>query len=68
MSESMVKKARAELTAGGYILHEAFGGNKPAGYWILSCIRPEEVLAPKGTTLPAAKAGDFDKSGGDGFR
>lgn len=47
MSEPMVKRARAELVKGGFLLHEAFGGNKPAGYWILSCIRPGEVMAPK---------------------
>ena len=56
MSESMVKKARAELTAGGYLLHEAFGGNKPAGYWLLSCIKPGQVLAPKKAALPQAPA------------
>ena len=48
MSASMVKRARGELTKGGYILHEAFGGNKPAGYWVLSCIKPGMLLAPKG--------------------
>lgn len=47
MSESMVKKARAELVAGGYLLHEAFGGSRPAGYWILSCIKPGAVMSPK---------------------
>ncbi|WP_143555527.1 helix-turn-helix domain-containing protein [Selenomonas ruminantium] len=63
MSESMVKKARAELTEAGYILHEAFGGNKPAGYWMLSCIRPGAVLSPK---AQAKGKGDF-KKGGDDF-
>lgn len=48
MSVPMVKRARAELTESGYILHEAFGGNKPAGYWVLTCIRPGKLLAPKG--------------------
>ena len=56
MSESMVKKARAELTAGGYLLHEAFGGNKPAGYWLMSCIKPGQLLAPKKAALPQAPA------------
>ena len=46
MSQAMVKRARAELVKGGFILHEAFGGNKPAGYWILSCIRPGTVMEP----------------------
>ena len=58
MSESMVKKARAELTEAGYILHEAFGGNKPAGYWILSCIRPGTVMAPKSQGKQNQKASD----------
>ena len=59
MSEPMVKRARAELVKGGFILHEAFGGNRPAGYWILSCIRPSEVMAPKAKT----KAADDGHSG-----
>ena len=46
MSQAMVKRARAELVKGGFILHEAFGGNKPAGYWILSCIKPGAVMQP----------------------
>ena len=46
MSEPMVKRARKELVAGGYLLHEAFGGSRPAGYWILSCIKLGEVMAP----------------------
>ncbi|WP_296771454.1 helix-turn-helix domain-containing protein [Selenomonas sp.] len=58
MSESMVKRARGELVQGGFLLHEAFGGNKPAGYWLLSCIKPGEVIAPraKGTTAASGLA------------
>ena len=44
MSPAMVKKARAELVAGGYLIHEAYGGNKPGGYWIMSCVNPGHKL------------------------
>lgn len=61
MSTSMVKRARAELMDGGYILHEAFGGNKPAGYWILSCIKPGKLLAPKGNLQDPKAIGAYRK-------
>lgn len=46
MSPSMVKKARAELIEGGYIIHEPMGGARPASYLMLSCIRPGLPIAP----------------------
>lgn len=48
MSVSMVKKARAELIAGGYLVHEAYGGRSPGGYWLMSCVCPGKALAAKG--------------------
>ena len=62
MSVTMVKRARRELEDYGYIRHQSFGGNKPAGYYILSNINIGQKLAPqtdKGATaaqsVPAAK-------------
>ena len=55
MSPTMVKRARRELEEGGYLLHEAYGGNRPAGYYMLSCLRPGTAIAPKLPRLPAER-------------
>ena len=47
MSTAMVKRARAELVQGGYLLHEAYGGNRAGGYWLMSCVCPGKALAAK---------------------
>jgi hypothetical protein len=47
MSAAMVKKARTELEASGYILTETYGGSRPAGYVLLSCITPGKPLEIK---------------------
>ena len=56
MSLTMVKRARRELEAYGYIRHQAFGGNRPAGYYMLSCIHIGQQMGPK-LNLPKDKAG-----------
>lgn len=48
MSQTMVKKARSELIRGGYLVHEAYGGSRPGGYWLMSCVSPGRELAAKG--------------------
>jgi len=47
MSAAMVKKARTELENSGYILTETYGGSRPAGYVLLSCITPGKPLEIK---------------------
>lgn len=47
MSTAMVKKARRELEENGYILTETYGGSRPAGYVLLSCITPGQPLEIK---------------------
>ena len=47
MSAAMVKKARTELEKSGYILTETYGGSRPAGYVLLSCITPGKPLEIK---------------------
>ena len=47
MSVTMVKRARRELEDYGYIRHQSFGGNKPAGYYILSNINVGQKVAPR---------------------
>ncbi len=54
MSVSAVKKARAELVKGGYLLHERQQGNQAARYFILSNIRPGKVVEPL-KVLPGGK-------------
>jgi hypothetical protein len=60
MSVTMVKRARRELEDYGYIRHQSFGGNKPAGYYILSNIHIGQKLAPQvernGEAIQTAKA------------
>ena len=63
MSATMVKRARRELEDGGYLLHEVYGGNKPAGYYMLSCLRPGTPLAPKPLKLPAQPQAETALSG-----
>lgn len=62
MSVTMVKRAGRELEDYGYIRHQSFGGNKPAGYYILSNINIGQKLAPQtdksataAQSVPAAK-------------
>ena len=47
MSVAMVKKARMELEKSGYILTENYGGSRPAGYVLLSCINPGQPVEIK---------------------
>ena len=63
MSATMVKRARRELEDGGYLLHEVYGGNKPAGYYMLSCLRPGTPLAPKPLKMPAQPQAETALSG-----
>ncbi len=46
MSVSSVKKARAELVNGGYLLHERQTGNRAAQYYLLSNVTPGKLVAP----------------------
>ncbi|MCR5437992.1 MAG: helix-turn-helix domain-containing protein [Selenomonas sp.] len=63
MSLTMVKRARRELEEYGYIRHKAFGGNRPAGYYMLSNIHIGQQMGPKLPNLApkeAAKAEGAD--------
>ena len=63
MSETAVKRARAELVKGGYLVHEAYGGNRAGGYWLMSCLSPGKALAAKGKFKEEQKGGDYCREG-----